>query len=170
MNAALHVRSLCVAIAASAFLAFAGPAGAQQQPSANALAYAKEFVDIVGATREFKSIPTAVIVQTASAFLQSNPALAKDLNEIAEALVGEYLPRSAEIPNEVVKLYATRLTEQELKDALAFYKSPLGKKLLAESQFVLQETVKRADAWGMKLREEVAARIRAELKKRGRDL
>ena len=169
MNAALHVRSLCVAIAASALLTFAGPVRAQQ-PSANAMAQAKELTDIVGATREFESIPTAVIVQTASTYLQSNPALAKDLNEIAEQLVQEFLPRRTEIPTEIVKLYATRFTEQELKESLTFYKSPLGKKLLAESGNILRDSVKLADAWGVKLRDEIATRIRAELKKRGKNL
>jgi len=84
--------------------------------------------------------------------------------------VTEYQPRKNEIPNEVVKLYATRLTEQELKDALTFYKSPIGKKLLAESQFILTESVKRAEVWGMKLRDEVSVKIRAELKKRGHNI
>jgi len=77
MSAALHVRSLCVAIAASTFLVFAGPARAQPQPSANAMATAKELVDIIGATREFQSITTAVIVQAATTFLQANTKLAK---------------------------------------------------------------------------------------------
>ena len=169
MNAALHVRSLCVAIAATAVLFFAEPTQAQQ-PSANALAAAKELTEIVGATREFESMPTTVIVQTASQFLQANPTLAKDLNEIAEALVQEYLPRRTEVPTEIIKLYATRFTEQELKDAIAFYKGPLGKKLLTESSNILRDSVKIADAWGTKFRDEMAARIRAELKKRGKNI
>ena len=45
----------------------------------------------------------------------------------------------------------TRLTEQELKDVLTFYKSPLGKKMLVESQFVMGETIKRADAWAVEI-------------------
>ena len=169
MKAALHVRSLCVALAAVALLLFAGPTRAQQ-PSANALAQAKELADIVGATREFESMPTAVIVQTASNYLQSNPALAKDLNEIAETLVQEFLPRRNEVPNEIVKLFAQRFTEQELKDAIAFYKGPLGKKLLTENSNILRESVKVADAWAAKFREEVATRLRAELKKRGKNI
>jgi hypothetical protein len=169
MIAAVHVRSLCVAVAAAIVFAFAVPAKAQQ-PTANALAQAKELVDILGAAREFESLPTAVIVRTAGTFLQSNPALAKDLNEIAENLVTEYYARRSEIPNEIVRLYATRFTEAELKDLIVFYKSALGKKLLTESQYVINEAVKRADAWAVKFRDEVAVRIREELKKRGHNL
>jgi hypothetical protein len=150
-------------------LVFAGPARTQQ-PSPATLATAKELVDIIGASRDFDPIVTGVIVQTATTFLNSNPALAKDLNDIAELLVSEYLPRRDEVKNDMIRLYAQRLTDQELKDALAFFKAPLGKKLLAENQIILSETAKRADAWAVKFRDEVAGRIRAELKKKGHNL
>ena len=171
MNAAVHVRYLCAVIATAVLLALPGPARAQgPQPSANALAMAKELIDIIGAARDFESAPTAVIVQTASTFLQSNPKLAKDLNEITESLVAEFYPRRGELPNEIVRLYATRFTEQELKDSLTFYKAPLGKKLLSETQLILAESARRAEAWAGKFREEISGRIRAELKKRGHSL
>jgi hypothetical protein len=169
MIAAMYARYLCAVIAASVFLVLAGPARTQQ-PSQAALGMAKELVDIVGAAREFEPLVTGVIVQTATTFLQANPAISKDLNDIVDLMVTEFLPRRAEIPNEIVRLYAMRLTEQELKDALVFYKSPLGKKMLTESQFILGETFKRADTWAAKFREEVAGRIRAELKKKGHNL
>ena len=170
MNASVLVRSVCAVFVVSAGLVFAGPTRAQQQPSPAALASAKELVEIIGAAREFDPIVTGVIVQTATTYLQSNPALSKDLNDIVELLVSEFLPRRTELQNEVIRLYAQRLTEQEIKDALTFYKSPLGKKLLNESQYIVGESMKRADAWATKFREEVAGRIRAELKKKGHNL
>ena len=42
----------------------------------------------------------------------------------------ELLPRRAEIHTEIARGYASQFTEQELKDVLAFYKTPLGKKLI----------------------------------------
>jgi uncharacterized protein len=174
MNAAVLVRYVCAAIVAGALLAFVPPAYAQLKPapapSATALANAKELVEIIGAAREFDPLVTGVIVTSASTFLQSNPRYAKDLNDIVDQLVTEYHPRRVELPNKIITLYATRLTEQELKDAVAFYKSALGKKLLTESNFILSETFKEADTWSAKLREEVTAKIRAELKKRGHNL
>jgi hypothetical protein len=170
MNTVVLARHAFVVLAATLCLIFASPARAQPQPSASHLAVAKELVNIVGATRQFDSIVTGVIVQIASNYLQSNSALAKDLNEIVELLVGEYLPRRDEMQNEVIRLYASRLTEQEIKDVLTFYKSPLGKKMLNESQYVLGESLNRADVWATKFREEVAVRLRAELKKRGHNL
>lgn len=170
MNNAVLVRNAFVVMATAICLMSANPARAQPAPSANQLAQAKELVDIIGASREFESISTAIVVQTASNFLQANPALAKDLNEIAEQLVAEFLPRRQEIQTEVIKLYATRMTEPELKQVLDFYRSNVGKKLLSEVQNIRTEAAKKADALALKLREEVGIRVRAELKKRGHNI
>ena len=170
MNTVAHVRHAIVILAAFLCLVVASPVRAQPQPSPSHLAAAKELVEVIGASRQFESIATQVIVQVASNFLQSNSALAKDLNEIVDLMVTEYLPRRAEMQNEIIRLYASRLTEQEIKDVLTFYKSPLGKKMLIESQNVLGESVNRADLWAVKFREEVGVRLRAELRKRGHNL
>ena len=53
---------------------------------------------------------------------------------MATQLRTEFTPRRNELMNEAAKLYAARFTEQELKDMAAFYKSPLGKKMLARSR------------------------------------
>jgi hypothetical protein len=72
--------------------------------------------------------------------------------------------------NEVAKLYASRFTEQELKDTLAFYKSPLGKKLLVEEPLILDQSMRNAQSWADRLSQEVIGKIRTEMKKRGHDI
>ena len=96
--------------------------------------------------------------------------LGKDLNEVAAKLRADYAPRSAEIVNDVAKLYATRFTEQELKDALAFYKSPLGRKLLTEEPSILDQSMRNAQTWANRLSEEVIGKMRTEMKKRGHEI
>jgi hypothetical protein len=170
MNFVALVRHAIVVLAAVFCLNFSGASHAQPAPTASHLAAAKELVDLVGAAREFEPLVTGVIIQSASNYLQGNPAMAKDLNEIAEQLVTEYLPRKAELPNEVVRLYASRLTEKEIRDVLTFYKSPLGQKMLTESQYVISEAFKKGEVFAANLRVEVAAKVRAELIKRGHKL
>ena len=141
-----------------------------KQPSATAIATAKELITVKGANALYSPLVSGVIERTKSVFLQSNPMLGKDLNEVAAKLHAEYAPRSAEILNDVAKLYASRFTEQELKDTLAFYKSPLGRKLVVEEPRFLDQSMKNAQAWAEKLSEEVIAKMRAEMKKRGHDI
>ncbi len=70
----------------------------------------------------------------------------------------------------MARLYATSFTEPELKDLLAFYKSPLGKKLLVEQPKIADASLKFAQNWANVLSDEVIAKMREELKKRGSPL
>jgi uncharacterized protein len=103
-------------------------------------------------------------------FIQANPTLIKELNEVAVKLRAEYAPRSAEVVNDVAKIYASRFTEQELKDTLAFYKSPLGKKLLVEEPSILDQSMRNAQSWADRLSQEVIGKIRTEMKRRGHEI
>jgi hypothetical protein len=76
-------------------------------------------------------------------------------------------PRRVELRQTLARTYAQHFTEQELKDAIAFYRTPLGKKLVTEEPKAMEETMKSADAWSRKFAEEVVAKLRAELKKKG---
>ena len=44
----------------------------------------------------------------------------------------------------MAKLYAAKFTDQELKAILAFYQSPVGKKLLADQPIVVDASMKFA--------------------------
>jgi hypothetical protein len=155
-----------LAAVAAALVAF-GPAAHSQQPSAAAMATAKELVTTTGATTLFNPLIAGVVEQAKLLFLQQNPGLSKDLNEIAEKMRSDLQPRFAELINEVAKEYATSFTEPELKAILTFYASPVGKKLLDQQSRVVDASMKFAQEWANKLSDEVIAKMRDELKKRG---
>ena len=90
--------------------------------------------------------------------------------DYAAKLRAEYVTRTAEILNDAAKIYASRFKEQELKDALAFYKSPLGRKLLVEEPRILDESMQHAQSWADRLSQEVINKMRAEMKKRGHEI
>jgi hypothetical protein len=146
------------------------PALAQQQPSAAAIAAAKELVTVKGANAMWQPLVRGVVERAKGVFIQSNPMLSKDLSDVANKLYAELNPRTAELTNDVAKLYATKFTEQELKDLLAFYKSSLGKKMLVEEPAILDQNMKNGGAWAEKLSEEVISKMRAEMRKRGHEM
>jgi hypothetical protein len=82
----------------------------------------------------------------------------------------ELQPRFTELNDEVARLYATSFSEQELKEILAFYKTPSGKKLLTEQPKMVDDSMKFAQDWANKLSDQVVAKMRDELKKRGHAL
>jgi hypothetical protein len=155
----------CAAVA-FALVAF-GPAAHSQQTSVAAVATAKELIAATRATTVFDPLIAGVVEQAKLLFLQQNPALANDLNEIANKMRTDLTPRFSELNDEMAKLYATHFTEQELKAILVFYKSPVGQKLLLEQPTVVDASMRYAQDWANKLSDQVIAQMREELKKRG---
>lgn len=168
MQALQHgARATAVAVA---LVAFALPANAQSKPSAAAVKVAQQLVDATGAGSLFNPLIPGVVEQAKLLFLQQNPGLAKDLNEVAAKLRDEYAPRQAELNEYVVGLYAQRFTVDELEKLLAFYQSPLGEKVLAQQPLIVDTSMKYAQDWASKLSDQVIEKMRTEMNKRGHDL
>ena len=104
-------RLAAVAVALASF----GPAAHSQQPSAAAMATAKELIAYTGSAAVFDPLISGVVEQAKLLYLQQNPALGKDLNEIANKLRTDLAPRFGELTDEMARLYATHFTEPELK-------------------------------------------------------
>ena len=162
-------RTTRVGALAVALIALA-PSAYGQQPSAAAMATAKELITATGATAVFSPLIAGVVEQSKLLFLQQDPGLAKDLNEISAQIRTDLAPRFSELTNEVATLYATNFSEEELKAILAFYQSPVGKKLLVTQPRLIDSSMKFAGDWANKLSGEVTTKMRAELKKRGHAL
>jgi len=166
MNAKFFTPLALVLLACQLFVggAFA------QQPSPAAVALGRELVELKGGAGMFDPIVVNVVEQTKGALLQTNPQLAKDLNDVSTQLRNEFAPRRAELINEAGKLYAVAFTEAELKEMIAFYKSALGKKMLEREPVVLDQTFNFMQQWAPRVGEEVMNRFRAEMKKKGHNL
>src|SRR3954469_21292839 len=163
---AAAVRAIVVAIAC---MALSVP-GRAQQPSANAITLAKEIIAVKGSANLFDAVLPNLVDKSRAMFLQTNPMLSKDLSDVAAKLRTELSPRAAELLTEMAKLYAASFTEQELKDALAFYKSALGRKITDTEPRILQQTFDLVNAWSDRIAEEIIGKMRAEMKKKGHDL
>jgi len=158
---------MCWAVCIGAMcLASPQPASAQQ-PSAASVAAATEIVEAKGSMILFEPLVPGVIEQAKNVFLQTNPNLSKDLNEVAANLRKQLALRLGNLKAEAAKTYASHFTEQELKDIAAFYKTPLGKKMIEEEPKIVDETLRMAQDWANRLSEEVMGMFRAEMKKKG---
>jgi len=164
------VQRVARAAAFAGALAAFVPVAHAQQPSAASMQLAKQLITATGATSVFNPLIAGVVEQAKLLFLQQDPSLAKDLNEVAAKMRTDLQPRFAELNDEVAKLYATNFTEQELKDILTFYQSPAGKKLLVTQPKVIDSSMAFAQTWANKLSDEVIAKMRDEMKKKGHAL
>jgi len=138
-----------------------------QQPSAAAMASARELIATTGATTLFSPLIPGVVEQAKLLFLQQNPTIGAQLNEVAAKVRTDLAPRFSEITDQVAKFYATAFTDQELKAIIAFYHTPAGKKLLDEQPKIADASMRFTQEWANKLSDEVIGKMREELQKRG---
>lgn len=150
-------------------LAVAQPASAQQ-PTAAAIDSAKKILTIKNAEAMYRPVLVGVVEQAKVTLTQANLNLQQPLQEVATQLVKEFSNRGDEVANELARRYAVAFTEQELKDLVAFYSSPLGRKTVEKEPTILQESVIFMEEWANKLSEQVITRFRQEMKKRGHDI
>ena len=141
-----------------------------QEPSPASVALARQVIDAKGVGRLYDPVLTGIIIRARDTFLQTNPNLNSELNAAAQQLRKDYQPKLDALKEQVAKFYAARFTEQELKDVLAFYRSPLGAKVIAAEPQILEQSMGYADRWARGLEDEILAGMRAEMRKRGHDL
>jgi hypothetical protein len=150
-------------------LAFAGATSAQQKPapSAAAIQMAKEIIALKGATTAFDPVIPGVIEYHRNLLIQTNPNLSRQIEQVASKMMTDLMVRRVELQQELAVAYAKHFTEQEMREAIAFYRTPLGRKLVTEEPKAMEESMKAADDWSKKFAEEAVAKLRDELKKRG---
>lgn len=169
MIARLCMRFAMLGLVALAFGGIARPAAAVQ-PTPASILIAKQIAQLKNVNAMFDPLVRGVVEKVKNQFMQTNFMYGKDLNEIAAELEKEYAPRANELVDATARIYAQHFTEAELKDMLAFYQSPLGRKMVTEEPKVVDESMSHAGEWGDTLAGDVIARMRAEMKKRGHDI
>src|SRR6185503_21348968 len=97
MSDAVTIQNAARWAALGLSLTIFGPLANAQQPSAGAMANAKELVSVTGATTLFSPLIAGVVEQAKVLYLQQNPALAKDLNDISTRMRTDLQPRFAEL-------------------------------------------------------------------------
>lgn len=148
-------------------IALAGLTGAASAQSPSTVQLGRDIVEASGATRAFDGIVPSILQQTANIFTQQNPDLQKEIIGSLKELAPEFEKRRSEIIDLIARVYATRFSEAELKEILAFYRSPTGKKFVVQLPTILEEGYAKTQEWGGKLSEEVVQKLRADMKKKG---
>ena len=171
----LLAASLAFALAFSTLPASAQqPAPQQAAPlkpaSPSAIAAAKDLLAVKNVNQIYAQAVPNIVQQTKDTLLSTNLNYQKDLNEVAVIVAQNLAGREKEIGEGMAKIYANEFTEQELKDLVTFYKSPLGQKLLASEPRAIQFSMSYMNQWAQQFAEIVNGEFRAEMRKRGKQI
>jgi hypothetical protein len=155
------------------------PAGAQQPTpglpqlkpaSPGAIAAAKELLAMKNTKALYANAVPGLVERTKTTLMQSNLNYQKDLNEVAVIVAKNLAGRENELTEAMAQIYASQFTEQELKDLVTFYKTPLGQKLLHNEPVAVQESMQYMNLWAQQFAEVINGEFRAEMRKRGKQI
>src|SRR5438105_9935739 len=141
-----------------------------KQASPAALAAAREILTMKNASAMYQSAVPNIVEQTKNALIQSNLNYQKDLTEVAPIVAKTLAGREKEIGEGMAQVYANEFSEQELKDLVTFYKSPLGQKLLSTEPRAIQFSMSYMNQWAIMFAGVVNEGFKEEMKKRGKDI
>jgi hypothetical protein len=153
----------------------AQPATPQRQvevPTSHADA-ARELVVTSGMNDQAQIHLTGIMRQLSQTIIQSNVAIQGDaprrqaLDETLRSVLEALAPAREQLVVSVALLYASRFTEQELKELTAFFRSPLGQKFQQAGGPIAQETSSVMGQWMQQVQQIAFDRVRAEMRRRG---
>ena len=141
-----------------------------RQASPAALAAAKEILALKNASAMYQSAVPNIVEQTKNALIQQNLNYQKDLSELAPVVARNLAGREKEIGEGMAQVYANEFSEQELKDLVTFYKTPLGQKLLLAEPRAIQFSMGYMNQWALQFAGTVNEEFRKEMKNRNKPL
>jgi hypothetical protein len=165
-----------IVVAASLALGLSFSAAQAQAPaplkpgSPAAIAAAKEILALKNVSAMYASAVPNIVQRTKDTLIQNNLNYQKDLNEVAVVVAQAMAGREKEIGEQMAKIYASDFTEQELKDLVTFYKTPVGQKLLTTEPKSIAASMQYMNQWAQTFSEEVNGQFRAEMRKRGKEI
>ena len=147
----------------------AAPA-APPAPAASHLAVARQLVVASGLSKAFLGVVPDMAGKLNANLSQTRPEIARDLKATLDALQPEFAAYNDDIVNFAGIVYTTLMNEQECKDALAFFTSPIGKKFVDVQPGVFANMGPAMGEWSKSVSVRMMDRVRTEMKKKGHDL
>lgn len=134
------------------------------------LAAAKAAIVAAKVNQGFDDILIGVTAQTKQVLVRRAPAAASQIEEVTNAAALELVAKRADLDRQVEEIWAARFTKGELEEIAKFYNSPVGQKFTKEIAPISQLIGAAVQVWQKKIGDEMVAKVRAEMKKRGIEL
>lgn len=164
MRRAIFVVFLAAVVLAVSPLNAQSPSGTPA-PAEN-LAAARELVQVMRATDQFKALLPTIFEGLKPAFVQGRPEMAKEYDAIMPIIINGASQRLNAFGDMLANIYAQNFSVDELHDLTAFYHSPTGQKLIARQPTIARASMVAGQQFGQMLVADLKEQITEELRKR----
>lgn len=170
------VLSAAPALAQQAVPATPAPAAppaaapAPVQLTAGHLAAAKDVIQLSGLSRSFEFVVPQFMDQLRQTFATTRPEIMTELTTTLAQLRPEFEAQKNDLLTAASRIFASRMTEAELKEVATFFRSPAGQRYVAAQPQVMDDLFQEMQSWSRRLSDLMMTRTRAEMKKKNIDM
>ena len=132
-------------------------------------AAARELVIASGLSRSFVGTVADLKRQLTATVTNTRPDLTADMAIVMQQLAPEFDQQSDAMINNAARIYASAMTEKDLKDAADFFNSPVGKRFVDFEPLIISNVDTVMNQWSQEISRDMMDRVRAEMKKKGHD-
>ena len=127
----------------------------------------REFFQVMGMHKMMTDLIPTMTAAMVNGMKQGNANIPADVPDIIGKVVNETItPLLPQMENASIKLYADNLTDEEVDAALAFYRTPVGQRLLQKLPAMAQQGMQIGQQIVSTHIPELQQRLQAELQKR----
>lgn len=161
---------LAFVLAAPAFAQAPAPApapAATPAPTPAHVAVAREVLELTGISNSFDTVYSEFGEQTRRIVGVTRPELTKDMNEVIASLKPEADRKRDEMVLTAADIFARRMSEADLREIAAFFKSPVGQRYNAARPLAIDAIYSVLQTWSMQATNALFQRFTDEMGKRG---
>ena len=112
-----------------------------------------------------------LIPQIMGSLKKENPKIPDAVWDEFTGMCAEEMKQSLpELEEPVIAIYDANFSADEIKQLVAFYQSPVGRKIVIQLPQLMQQSVAMGQSWGQQVGAHAIERIRAAAKQKGYDL
>ena len=148
----------------------AAPAAAPVQPTAAHLAAAKDVIQLSGLSRSFEFVVPQFMDQLRQTFATTRPEIMTELGNTLTQLRPEFEAQKNDLLTAASRIFASRMSEAELKEVATFFRSPAGQRYVAAQPQMMDDLFQEMQSWSRRLSDLMMTRTRVEMKKKNIDM
>lgn len=141
-----------------------------QTPSPDAMTAARSLVTTMKLADQYKALLPAILLSLKPALVQDRPEIERDYDAMMPMIADAFTPYFSAMVDDIATIYANSFTAGELREIEAFYRQPVGQKLLANSQAIALKSAQVGQDIGRKATDDLRSRLTEALRQKGHKL
>jgi uncharacterized protein len=141
-----------------------------QTPSPEAITAARSLVTTMKLSDQYRALLPGILLGLRPALTQDRPEIERDFDAMMPTIVDAFTPYYKAMIDDIATVYANNFTVAELGEIEAFYRQPVGQKLLQKSAALAQQSNQVGQDSSRRAAADLRARLTEALRQKGHKL